>query len=488
MIVFGGVNEATRNEVWELSLPDVGPPMWRQFPAAVGEAPSVFGGLGAEVDAQGDRVVVFGRRFDSEVWALALPASGAPTWTRIAGVTPGATPGVGGPTLNTVYDAAGRRVIRARGVDQLEVWALPLAASGTPAWTALSGPPGLGARAGPSAVYDETGQRMIVFGGRGMFICAPARPGEVSPCPPEAPTVGLLNDAQALSLSGASPEWTRLSPSGTPPAARQDHSAVYDAANRRMIVYGGSTSDYSYGVGLNDVWALSLPEAGAPAWTQLSPSGTAPPRMRHTAILDAANARMIVFGGVTSGGQPLGDTWELTLPASGSPVWKQIPVEGPLARSGHVAVYDGERRRMIVYGGSGGTLAPVYVDVWALSLANPAAPAWSRLDVVGAGPGLRQSLAAVYDSALQRMIVFGPETPLPLPGPYPTEPFTTTWALPLSVPGSLQWTALRASPPSPVPPPVGRHSAVYDSSGRRTVLLGSQPGVTVWTLPSAACP
>ena len=47
------------------------------------------------------------------------------------------------------------------------------------------------------------------------------------------------NDVWALSLSG-SPTWAQLAPAGTPPGAWYGHSAIYDPARDRMVVFGGN--------------------------------------------------------------------------------------------------------------------------------------------------------------------------------------------------------------------------------------------------------
>ena len=75
------------------------------------------------------------------------------------------------------------------------------------------------------------------------------------------------NDVWELAL-GTTREWKLLKPTGTPPPARRGHVAIYDPVGDRMIVQGGSGLSY-----LNDAWALSL-SGGTPAWTQLAPSGT----------------------------------------------------------------------------------------------------------------------------------------------------------------------------------------------------------------------
>lgn len=113
------------------------------------------------------------------------------------------------------------------------------------------------------------------------------------------------------------------------------------------------------------------PLVSAPTWTKLSPSGSAPPaRAAHTAIYDRASKRMVVFGGIRhSTSSLLDDLWNLVL--SAPPAWGQLlPSSGPVPRFAQAAIYDGPRQRMIVFGGQGGIggTSSNLNDVWALSL------------------------------------------------------------------------------------------------------------------------
>ena len=81
--------------------------------------------------------------------------------------------------------------------------------------------------------------------------------------------------------------WTPLSPTGGPPVVRILHSAVFNTANDRMIVFGGFNGNGSVGgcyagMCLNDVWVLTHADGlgGPSAWIQLSPTGAPPPRVR----------------------------------------------------------------------------------------------------------------------------------------------------------------------------------------------------------------
>jgi uncharacterized repeat protein (TIGR01451 family) len=163
------------------------------------------------------------------------------------------------------------------------------------AWSTLStsgGPPGV--REGHRAVYDRASNRMTVFGGQNL----------ISTCCPY--DISDYNDVWVLSNAngaGGSPAWAQQVPSGSAPAPRSNHSAVYDSTNNRLVAFGGLTwsNDTQSSTVLGDLWQLSNANGldGPPAWTPLAPSGTPPgPNYLHVAAFDAATQRMIVFGGL----------------------------------------------------------------------------------------------------------------------------------------------------------------------------------------------
>jgi len=122
-----------------------------------------------------------------------------------------------------------------------EVWALSFA--GIPTWTQILAPTAgsPGGRWGSSAVYDPIRDRMVVFGGGNGDQCG---------LPPN--NSSLCEGTWALAFSGT-PMWTQLSPAGRVPLARSGHTAVYDAARDRMVVFGGGTWYFDAN---NDVRAL----------------------------------------------------------------------------------------------------------------------------------------------------------------------------------------------------------------------------------------
>ena len=246
---------------------------------------------------------------------------------------------------------------------------------------------------------------MIVFGGcTGTF---------------DSGCTTFFNDVWVLSNAngqGGTPVWTQLSPAGTPPAPRVYHTAVYDAANNRMTIFGGSTLTQS----LSDVWVLSNANGlgGTPTWTQLTPSGGPPQGVyAASAVYDAVNNIMIVFGG--SNFAVTKDTnavWTLSHAngLGGTPQWTNIVPNGapgsPSKRSNQTAAYDAANNRMIIFGGLNdfSTGFAGYNDTWVLDNANGIGgpSVWTRLNPTGTKPGVRWNHTAVYDAANNLLMVF----------------------------------------------------------------------------------
>ena len=250
---------------------------------------------------------------------------------------------------------------------------------------------------------------------------------------------GGANDVWALSLAG-SPAWSQLAPAGTPPSPRSGHTAIYDPVRDRMVIFGGNSPSGDR----NDVWALSL--AGSPPWTPLPPAGTPPPpRSGPAAIYDPLRDRMTVFGGVLDGFR-FNDVWVLSL--AGSPTWIPLAPGGtlPPTLSGHTAIYDLPRDRMVVFGGSSNSSTALPEDVWALSLA---APAWSHPIPAGTPAYGPIGHAAIYDPLRDRMLVFGG---VDWGAVYHNQAMALVWGTPVSVsagePGRLRLGAPRRRPGS----------------------------------------
>jgi hypothetical protein len=460
MVIFGGFAGNSRlGDTWSLSLS--GAPTWTKLEIP-GPTPPARNGHAAAYDPVRNQMVIVsgwdGKELMDDAWALAL--TGVRTWTQLAAT------GTRPPSRvahTCVYDPNEDRMIIFGGIElrtlsPSDTWALALA--GTPAWTKLSpanSPPS--PRTGHAAIYDAQHHRMIVMGGWGNW------------------EEGM--DTWALSLKGPL-AWSALIYGGRPSWGRTDHTAVYDSARERMVIFGGWS--YAQGNIIGDTWALSL--ARDRAWTYLDddifvgpPPWTYPDgRVGHSAIYDPVRERMLIFGGYDTEGRLTNDVWSLGL--SGAPNWSRVETAGeaPSPRFAHRAIYDPAGDRMIVFGGF--AAGAMRSDVWALSLAEP--PRWTELTPAAPGPAARAAHGLIYDPVGKCMLVHG--------GTDNQRLYDDTWAL--SLDAQPAWSQIRAA----APPAVLRmyHSAVYDPDGQRMVIWGgSHHGVDLndtWALSLAGQP
>ena len=151
--------------------------------------------------------------------------------------------------------------------------------------------------------------------------------------------------------------WTQLSPTGGPPNARHQHSAVWDDLNNVMYVFAGDDTGAGF---VNDLWEY---DPSGNTWTQLSPTGGPPvARVGHSAAWDTTSSAMYVFGGDTSSGDA-NDAWEYD--PSGN-TWTDLsPSTRPDARTEHSAVWDDLNNVMYVFGGFGSARLN---DLWEFDL------------------------------------------------------------------------------------------------------------------------
>jgi len=348
--------------------------------------------------------------------------------------------------------------------------ALPSTPLQIPRWSELPSP----ARAEQAAVLDPAHHRLIVFGGR----ISDGIGG-----------IKSTNDVWVLQL-GEEPRWTRIVPVGESPSPRYGATGVFDPRENRMLVFGGQDS-----TGLrSDLWALAL--QGRPKWRLLHPSGPTPAaRYRHTATLDPAGRRVIVFGGWGRTGPStwyLGDVWQLSL--SKQPAWSRLEPSGesPSPRSAHLAVLAPDLGGIVIFGGASPqgcpgplTCAQQTNDVWLLSLTDP--PVWTDLTprITGGPPCGIQAHGAVYDPVERQMVVFdgysayGPDTPC-------FGAISAVWTLSFD---DMRWSQVTL----PADRPRARYfaSTVFDVERRRALVYGGGSGTPygdVWALNLGATP
>ena len=292
------------------------------------------------------------------------------------------------------YDPSKSRVIMAWGVSASllidEIWEIRLLEDEKIGWAKLL-PSSIkdlpDPRAGHSAVYDTLSQRAIFFGGYTQD--------------------GPSNEVWEMVFweDQVNGSWQGSSPLGEAPAPRVGHAAVFDEADHQMIVFGGWDRSGTF---FNDLWGLRLGADPSPVWEKLSGEIGPGARAEHSSVVDPAKLRMILFGG-RNGVSRLNDVWELNW-STGLFNWKELDITGtpPSARSGHSAVYDAAKDRMIIFGGFDGKNR--LNDIWVLDLSEPGSGRWEPVSPEGdLAPAVREQHIAIREANAGsfRMVVFG---------------------------------------------------------------------------------
>ncbi len=149
-----------------------------------------------------------------------------------------------------------------------------------PAWTEVF-PTGTAPtpRSGAGYAYDEVNDRLIVFSG-----------DDPSGAPRPNDVWVLIN---ATGVAGA-PRWEQLAPTGGPPQGHVSGTAVYDPTSNRLIVHGGCEGNCAPAI--FQTWVLSNANGlgGPQTWTRLPDLQG---RAFHSAAYDPASNRMMIFGG-----------------------------------------------------------------------------------------------------------------------------------------------------------------------------------------------
>lgn len=231
------------------------------------------------------------------------------------------------------YSAMDDDATISRGEHVPDVWAYDRTDN---KWRAAQqGPIGLPPSEGGLAVYDSANDRIIYFGG---LTGANQRGNDVW---------------QLKADSNGMYQATRLSPGGTLPTQRWLMAGCYDAANQRMILWGGQSAA---GV-LGDMWTLSLTPGGE-TWTLLTPTGTAPAAVWQPSFaFDAANKKLYVHGGATNNA---GTTYTAQLfvldISTTNCAWTNTGVTGGMAVRGAALAYDAANQRLVAFSGYDGTV------------------------------------------------------------------------------------------------------------------------------------
>lgn len=284
VVIFGGRGDGgALNDVWALDLASL---EWSDLTLPEGPAPPPRFTPAGVYDPAGRQMVTWsgqGAGFFNDVWTFDLSLH---TWTE-------REPGTDMPNTRygvaAVFDPQARTLVTFAGFTEQgrfdDTWVFDVQ---NDTWTEVTPAAGPVERCLHTASYDALRHRMIAYGGQRS---------------------GPLDDIWAFDLDAH--DWTELTPATDRPEGRFFAASIYDQRNDRVIVFGGNQG----GLGLsNELWSFTLSEN---SWHLLSPSGT-PPAAREgaLAVYVEPEDRVIIFGGRTS--SYLNDVWSLDLQSTGT--------------------------------------------------------------------------------------------------------------------------------------------------------------------------
>jgi hypothetical protein len=208
-------------------------------------------------------------------------------------------------------------------------------------------------------------------------------------------------------------------------------------------------SDFSPRRALLLASALLLLATAASATT---PSGRFDARM----VYDPTTAHTILFGGSTASdpatktSYEFSDTWDWN-----GLFWTQLfPLHVPAARYGHVMVYDSARQRIVIFGGRTGGGKTDLNDTWVYKNGD-----WTQLNTPNAPPA-RLLAGGAYDPLRDRVVVFGGAT-ISADGKTVT-PFHDTWEF-----DGTTWTQVLSDGPA-----IDKPLMVWDAARAAIMMVG----------------
>ena len=311
--------------------------------------------------------------------------------------------------------------------------------------------------------------------------------------------------------------WTQRMPVFSPPA-RFAAGMAWDEATRKVILFGGTSSDPLGASRLNDTWSWDGVQ-----WTLETPLLSPTPRGWFGFADGSATSTPVLFGGAPPDPQGvvyLGDTW---LWDGIGRTWVPAALTGPAARAGLILGFDPARGKTILYGGFDkpnpiGALH-LFGDTWSWD-----GSAWTQLSP-SKSPWLSTRIwsAVAFDTVEQRLRLFGGQSYSPSSigniGGLSQDTWGwngTTWIHEdVTAPDEMQkpmfardpingwvmfggqyeyyyysqetwrwdgseWQALN---PANKPPPRGMAAMTYDPSNRKTIMFGGNVDMLLYAEP-----
>ena len=254
--------------------------------------------------------------------------------------------------------------------------------------------------------------------------------------------------------------WRQLSPPVPLPSPRRDYSLVRGelTSGPQLYLLGGRNSEGD----LADLWSYDLGMFTTGQWVEVATEDGPLSRHGHNAAWDVAGGRMVVFGG-QQGSSFFNDVWQFQISPNR---WRQLAPSGtsPAPRYGAGAAFavdPGDPPGIIISPGRllvthGFTNSGRFDDTWAYDLATNT---WTEVSPAGPRPVERCLMRAAWDTANERLLMFGGQTT--------GTPFLgDLWAL-----ESNGWREITSEPR---PSPRTFYAMVFDDESGRLILFGGR--------------
>ena len=251
------------------------------------------------------------------------------------------------------------------------------------------------ARYGGGMVYDESVNKVILFGGGFQDISSYTYYGDTWIYDPIANI------------------WSEVFPQQHP-TARSSSSMIYDPLNQKIILFGGVDISDNW---MADTWIF---DSRTQEWTQVFPDNHPSVRGSASIFYDPQAQKAILFGGYRHTGGYFNDTWAFDYSTNN---WTNLnPAIKPTGRYGAPMIYDPINQRGFMFGGRISTITD---ETWVYYYSNNS---WAELTLLTKPPN-RYWEPLTYDDTAQRIILFGGSdgTGNGLDDTWTYNPFTNQW-------------------------------------------------------------
>jgi len=133
---------------------------------------------------------------------------------------------------------------------------------------------------------------------------------------------------QVIAHFGVQQNWVQMFPPTPGPSPRTHAAMAYDAADQRVVLFGGVQGDFTNfnpGTVWGDTWLWD-----GSKWMKMNPTNSPPARWGAMMTYDAAHGQVVLFGGRPdfnlNGSFGLADTWVLDIPHN---TWLLKSTSGP---------------------------------------------------------------------------------------------------------------------------------------------------------------